>query len=569
MTAVFSDFCKRLLASFLVDGCDETLQNADIEAFLQPIQRGGANAEVRGDAAHMQVGDASLSQPSAEALTIAGSLKPGVSSGVFALGKHRVDVLFGGCKMRVKGRPLGVFHAVDGPGIDEVGVLGEVRARIDVPILGGDDVSVVAVMTTREASNCLGNVGATRCCQRATGAEIVLYVDDDESGLLTCRRVAGVCVCLSRSHSHSPRTVVMVLVSTVVYCVQQWARQRRNQPRKHGNERNGAQIVRHSLTALAVLAALSIPATGGAQQLPGGVSVQDVQAAIAQPISVPAGETITVDLGVPVQAGYSGGGWQVSTSGTQVTVTAPAEGGSTISVPAQAAGYSATITLVSDPVAEAPAPAPAPAPDTNDGDTSTGTGDAGNAGGSGADGSAAPATHPDRQQASPVSDTEARRIDLTAEISGNTLTAQLGMLEAARLYNEFSGVDQQGLKIRYVDANGQIIEGVKRNIDKASRTLTLTYPDGETPDNPFIIQVVRDGETAIAIVTLTDPNAPGENASPTAGEDTVAGGDAAQDESHDDGSGSSVTSLIGIAALAGVGVLVLLAVILTVGRKRD
>lgn len=335
--------------------------------------------------------------------------------------------------------------------------------------------------------------------------------------------------------------------------------------------------MRHSLTALAVLAALSIPATGGAQQLPGGVSVQDVQAAIAQPISVPAGETITVDLGVPVQAGYSGEGWQVSTSGSQVTVTAPAEGGSTISVPAQAAGYSATITLVSDPVAEAPAPAPSPAPDTNDGDTSTGSGDAGNAGGSGADGSTAPATHPDRQQASPVSDTEARRIDLTAEISGNTLTAQLGMLEAARLYNEFSGVDQQGLKIRYVDANGQIIEGVKRNIDKASRTLTLTYPDGETPDNPFIIQVVRDSETAIAIVTLTDPNAPGEdasqtpgeNASPTAGEDTAAGGDAAQDESHDDGSGSSVTSLIGIAALAGVGVLVLLTVILTVGRKRD
>ena len=61
-----------------------------------------------------------------------------------------------------------------------------------------------------------------------------------------------------------------------------------------------------------------------AQQLPSGVSVQDVQNAISQPISVPAGQTITVDLGIPVQAGYSGDGWQVSTSGTQVTVTAPA-----------------------------------------------------------------------------------------------------------------------------------------------------------------------------------------------------------------------------------------------------
>lgn len=569
MTAVFSDLCEGLLAGFLVDGCDKTLQNADIKALLQAIQRGGANAEVRGYATHMQVGDAPLPQPCAEPLAIAGSLKSGVGGRVFALGKHRVNVLFDGCEVRVEGSALGVFHTVDGPGIDEIGGLGEVRARIDVPILGGDDVAVVAAMATDKAGDCVGNVGATRCCQRATGAEIVLYIDDDESSLLTCRRVAGVCVCLSRSHSHSPCTVVKVSVSTVVCGVQQWARQRRIQPRGHGNERNGAPIVRHSLTALAVLAALSIPATGGAQQLPGGVSVQDVQAAIAQPISVPAGETITVDLGVPVQAGYSGEGWQVSTSGTQVTVTAPAQGGSTISVPAQAAGYSATITLVSDPIAEVPAPAPAPAPDTNDGDTSAGSGDAGNAGGSGADGSTAPATHPERQQASPISDAEARRIDLTAEISGNTLTAQLGMLEAARLYNEFSGVDQEGLKIRYVDANGQIIEGVKRNIDKASRTLTLTYPDGETPDNPFIIQVVRDGETAIAIVTLTDPNAPRENTSPTAGEDTAAGSDAAQDESPDNGSGSSVTSLIGVAALAGVGVLVLLAVILTVGRKRD
>ena len=81
--------------------------------------------------------------------------------------------------------------------------------------------------------------------------------------------------------------------------------------------------------------------------------------------------------------------------------------------------------------------------------------------------------------------------------------------------------------------------------------------------------MVRDGETAIAIVTLTDPNAPGESTSQTTGDTAAGEGDAAQEGADHEGSGTSVTSLIGIAALAGVGVLVLLAVILTVGRKRD
>lgn len=327
----------------------------------------------------------------------------------------------------------------------------------------------------------------------------------------------------------------------------------------------GTPTVRHSLTAFAVLVTLCFPEIGVAQQLPGGVSVQEVQAAVSQPISVPAGQTITVDLGVPVQAQYSGDGWQVSTSGTQVTVTAPAGGGSTISVPAQAAGYSATITLVSDPVVAAPVP------NTNDeGNNDSGTNDAeqpdttSDVGNGTAD-----STHPAREQASPVSDTDARRIDLTATVSGNTITSQLGLLEAARLYNEFSGVDQEGLSIRYVDSTGQIIKGVKRAIDKESRTLTLTYPEGETPDNPFIIQVIRDKETAIAVVTLTDPDAPsGATVGNNEEDPTAPNKDATPGKNKEKNGGSSVTSLIGIAALAGVGVLVLLAIILTVGRKR-
>ena len=39
--------------------------------------------------------------------------------------------------------------------------------------------------------------------------------------------------------------------------------------------------------------------------------------------------------------------------------------------------------------------------------------------------------------------------------------------------------------------------------------MTLTYPDGETPDNPFIMEMVRDGKADfIAVITAT--NAPVE-----------------------------------------------------------
>ncbi|WIM72488.1 hypothetical protein QP028_16215 [Corynebacterium suedekumii] len=53
------------------------------------------------------------------------------------------------------------------------------------------------------------------------------------------------------------------------------------------------------------------------------------------------------------------------------------------------------------------------------------------------------------------------------------------------LFNQFRNIDQEGLKLRYLDVNGQIIEGVQRDIDEVARKLTLTYPEGQTPDNPL------------------------------------------------------------------------------------
>ena len=47
-------------------------------------------------------------------------------------------------------------------------------------------------------------------------------------------------------------------------------------------------------------------------QLPGGMSPEGLQSMIPGEISVPAGESTTVDVGVPVDVNYSSGGWTVT-----------------------------------------------------------------------------------------------------------------------------------------------------------------------------------------------------------------------------------------------------------------
>lgn len=291
-------------------------------------------------------------------------------------------------------------------------------------------------------------------------------------------------------------------------------------------------------------------------QIPEGMSESDISALLGGPIAVPAGQTTVVDLGVPVSANYSGGGWSVSSTGSGVSVTAPADGGQ-VSVPVSAGGRSATVTLVADSGASAPG-----AGDDGDehgggsgvtfGDTDVGryrdngTGSSGKDGsskggsdkgsgsgssagndsttGGGANGGAGsgagavspeeneklpevPGKTPERKPAAKVSEEGAEYIELEAEIADGAITAKLGIREALELYNRFKGLEDEGLKLRYVDAKGNIISGVKRDIDAANRTLTLTYPEGEAPDNPFIMQAVnKDGSGMALVVTLRDPN---------------------------------------------------------------
>lgn len=340
----------------------------------------------------------------------------------------------------------------------------------------------------------------------------------------------------------------------------------------------------------------AVVAAPAAHALPGGMSVEDARAAISAPISVPAGQTTTVSLPVAANASYSGDGWSVSTSGSTVTITAPPEGGQ-ISVPVTAQGQSATITLVAEGGAsggntsgggtaggDTPVGSAGSGGGTGGGATSSGAADNGSTpgsnGGGNADGSdgtgasddentgtgdvsgsqnaslpAVPGEKPERQAAEQLDESTAERIELESTIEGNTITAQLGLRQALDFYNQFGNLDQEQFTLRYVDADGNIIQDIKRDIDAASRTLTLTYPEGQAPDNPFYMQLVRNDGTGIeVIVSLTDPNYQ------RAGEEAQ-NASATSTSSDDEGSNLLANGVIGL------GIVILLIIIGFIIRK--
>lgn len=352
--------------------------------------------------------------------------------------------------------------------------------------------------------------------------------------------------------------------------------------------------LRVSLAGVALGAAtvLAGPMTGGvpvgatvqAQELPAGVDPAAIEAALAAPISVAAGQTATVSLPVAVEASYSGGGWEVSASGGAVTITAPAEGGQ-VSIPVTALGRSATITLVATAPEDAQIggggsvadPAQSSAGDDADSVTTDGTSPAGGASsatdpaedsaGTGAASASAqqlpavPGTPADgRKPAAAVDDSAAERIYLKSDIVDNVITAKLGISEALNLYNRFGNIDENTVILRYVDGAGNIIEGVKRDIDAGARTLTLTYPEGQAPDNPFIMQLVKkDGSGVSVEAVLRDPDyASADDASP----------DEIEAEHDSPAEGSSNSTGLLVAAAVGAAVLVVLFVALVVWSRR-
>lgn len=363
-------------------------------------------------------------------------------------------------------------------------------------------------------------------------------------------------------------------------------------------------LARRTFAACGVATLCAVGAPLASAQLPEGIDPAEVQSMIPSEVTVRAGETTTVDLGVPVDANYSGGGWTVTSNGTQVSVTAPDDPGATASVPASSGGMNATVNLVAvgddeeaiaDDASSAGGAASAgddasgseggsgaresgrsgedgdgesagDAGDTEDsgdsGDSGDSAGSAGsghsrNGGGSGKSGGAAGSvSHPDRTKAEEVDTSGAKRFEFDGEIDGNTLVVKVPLSRAADLM-KYTKTDTEGATLRYLDVNGQVIKGVKRDVDVAKRTLTLTYPEGETPDNPFIMEVVRDGKAEfVAVITAT--NAPTEEAS-GAGENPYGEASASdQGPNTDSNRGGSIVPLIigGVALLAAIALII-------------
>lgn len=317
------------------------------------------------------------------------------------------------------------------------------------------------------------------------------------------------------------------------------------------------------LAVAAAAAAVALAAAGGAPaaqaQLPGGLNPEAVQSMIPSEISVPAGESTTVDVGVPVDVNYAADGWVVSSSGTSVTVTAPDRPGASAAVPASAGGFSTTVNLVAvgaeGTKGAGGAGAKGGAQDAGTQEKSApDTGTQGSEAGSGA----GAVEHPERRQAEHVDTTSAKRLYFDGEIRGNEIVVKVPWSKAKDLM-QYANYDKEHATLRYLDVSGNVIEGVKRDIDIAGRTLTLTYPEGETPDNPFIMEVVRDGNAEF-IATITATNAPVEQAAadsdyaPRQGERVDAGGSSSR----------NIVPLV----VAGAALLAALALLIALLRRR-
>ena len=339
--------------------------------------------------------------------------------------------------------------------------------------------------------------------------------------------------------------------------------------------------LRRRATALALAGVLvSAPATLSW----GTVAVAHAQDAT---IPVPAGQTTTVSLPVPVDVNMAADGWSVSASGGSATVTAPEAGGQ-LSVPVSYEGMSMTILLVADANVtadelndaaqngdpeslggsatggeqgsgpeggenpEGPAPGSEGAAE-GDGAGEAGSGEAAH-GESGNTGQPAPPRTGRGWEDVDTSGTS--YVNLESTIEGQAITAKLGFKQALDLYNRFKHLENDGVTLRYLNAEGEFVQGVKRDIDKGSRTMTLTYPEGQEPDNPFIMQFYnKDTQSAELVVTLTDPNQ--ANAAEVPPEQQLgADGDNAAEVSGDEEGNSGRNLVITLGLAAGVAVLV-------------
>ena len=174
-------------------------------------------------------------------------------------------------------------------------------------------------------------------------------------------------------------------------------------------------------------------------------------------------------------------------------------------------------------------------------------------------------SHPSRSKAEPADDTAATKLYFDGEIRDNTIVVKVPLSRVKDLM-KYASYDTEGATLRYLDVNGQVIEGVEREIDKGKRTITLTYPEGETPDNPFIMEMVRDGK-ADFVAVITSTNVPVEQAGDS-NEDNQYGNYANQDgQGRGFDETSSLSDVVPL-AIAGAALLAAIAVLIVFLRRR-
>lgn len=173
-----AEFGEDLVIIRFIHGGAVLAEEGDVEALAGGVGRGGADAIIRGDARYLNRLDALGLEPCGQGLPgRAAALKTRVRGGVLPLVEALIDERF--IEIRMQRRARGLRHAMNGPGVHEIRLLGEVALRVDVPILRGHLRRVPP--GGLQPADLRGYLMAARGSQAASRAEIILHVNDYQS----------------------------------------------------------------------------------------------------------------------------------------------------------------------------------------------------------------------------------------------------------------------------------------------------------------------------------------------------------------------------------------------------
>ena len=199
-------------------GRGQVKQHASLVACIDRIASGCRHAIIGGDTDNIDELDTALIQPLRQGslravlgcirtrLVLAGcdlilrgekTLKTRVGCFEAALAEVRLNVV--GVQVLVNLRTFALGDAVHRPGVNVVGGVREVRAWIDMPVLGGDNRVVAVVVVLHVFANQRGNVRTALGGEGAAGAEIVLHVNNNQCLRHVCPLQVGMSF-----HSDSP-----------------------------------------------------------------------------------------------------------------------------------------------------------------------------------------------------------------------------------------------------------------------------------------------------------------------------------------------------------------------------